>query len=114
MPGAITRHGATATVTFPTGAIFDHLMLCEDLSDGQRIRHHTIRDAMTDTLIAEGHTVASQRYHPFPNVTADRIEIELDHPDGRLESVDAHLTGVESVPELEPQPAFMSEKVMAW
>lgn len=112
IPAQLTRQGATVTATFPPGTSFDHLILREDLTAGQRIRHHTIRHAAMGDVIAEGHTIGSQRYHAFPRVESDRIEIVLNGTDARLASVEAHLTGVESVPELEPQPEFMNEKAM--
>lgn len=108
----LKQQGATVSATFPPGTTFDHLILREDLRGGQRIRHHTIRDAATGELLADGHTVGSQRYHAFPNVGADRIEIALEGSDAHLDSVEAHHTGVEAMPELEPQPEFMTDKMV--
>ncbi len=110
IPATLTQHGATVTATFPPGTTFDHLILREDLTEGQRIRHHTIRDAATGKVIAQGHTIGAQRYHAFPRTATDRIEVTTDDPPARLDSLEAHHTGVESIADLEPQSATMREK----
>jgi hypothetical protein len=44
-------------------------------------------------------------------VETDHLEIVLDEPAGRLDAVWAHLTGRETIPALEEQPAFRRDKI---
>jgi len=111
--GRIAQKGARVTVTFPDAVTFDHLVLREAIEHGQRIGNHRITDIRSgETIVGSVHTIGSQRVHAFPAVTTDAILIEIDDPAGRLLSVEAHRTGVEAVPALEEQPAFMNEKVI--
>ena len=82
---------------------------------------HTIESLVADEfdvttcqemLVDHAFTVGSQRVHAFPAVTTDAILIEVRDPSARLDAVEAHLTGMEHVPALEPQPEFMSGKVV--
>jgi alpha-L-fucosidase len=109
---AILEHdGIRITARFDTPISFDHLVLRESLERGQHIGSHRIRDGRTGEIVVDGvFTIGSQRVHVFPRMTTDRLVIEIDSPDGRLDGVEAHLTGVETVPALERQPEVMQEK----
>ncbi len=102
------------TATFVNPVRIDHLILREAIENGQRIGAHRIRDIESGrVLVDRAGTVGSQRVHPFPEVTTDRIRIELDDPAARLVAVEGYRAGVSMIPELEEQPAFMNEKVDA-
>ena len=108
----LTQKGTRIEATFDAPVTLDHLVLRERLDDGQWIGRHRVLDGRTGDVIVDGvFTVGSQRVHAFPQVTTDRLVVEIDRPEGRLEQVQAHLTGVETAPALEPQPAFMQEKM---
>lgn len=97
---------------FEAPVTFDHLVMRERLEEGQWIGAHRVLDGRSGDVIVDGaFTVGSQRVHAFPQVTTDRLVIEVDRPEARLHRVDVHLTGVEAPPPLEEQPAFMQEKL---
>ncbi len=49
--------------------------------------------------------------YAFPRLTTGTLRIEIDDRWGKLNRVVTHLTGVEEVPELEPQPDFRRDKM---
>lgn len=108
----LAQEGARIDATFPEILAFDHLVLREAIEDGQRIGRHRVLDARTGRVIVdEVFTVGRQRVHAFPRVETDRLVIELDDPAGALVSVESHLTGVEAIPGLEPQPDMLAGKM---
>jgi alpha-L-fucosidase len=110
--GTITSDGSRRIVQFSDSVTFDHLWIEEAIEDGQRIRQHRVLDARTGQVLVDGvYTVGSQRVHAFPRVTTDAIVIEVDDPLATLSRVDAFLTGTETLPPLEDQPAFDSSLV---
>lgn len=88
--------------TWPEPVQFDHLQLCEDLTKGQLIVDHEI--IADRARLATGHTVGVRRLHVFGAVTTRELRIRLTEG-ARLESVTAYLTGRETTPQLEEQPA---------
>ncbi len=98
----LAQRGTTITATFDSDITFDHLVLREDLSEGQRIGPHIIR-ANSDAIVTNVQTVGSQRVHAFPPVTARSITVEIDDPTGRLAGLEAYCTGVTAIPSLEIQ-----------
>lgn len=111
IPATLAQDGPRITVDFGQGVRFDHLILRERLENGQHIGRHRVVEGRGGRVIVDGvRTVGSQRVHAFPEVVADRLVIEIDDPAGALDSVDAHLTGVEAAPAMEAQPAAMAEK----
>ncbi|WP_020573223.1 alpha-L-fucosidase [Actinopolymorpha alba] len=90
---------------------FDHLVLEEELADGQRVTGHEI--VVGGQVIARGGTIGVRRFHAFPEVTADRVEVRLTGDGAGLGAVTAHRTGSPRCPALEEQPAAMAEKVDA-
>ncbi|WP_104087102.1 alpha-L-fucosidase [Arthrobacter sp. GMC3] len=78
----------------------DHLRLSEDLTRGQRVTAHRIKDGDGQVVMGAG-TVGAQRIHVFPAVTAKRFFIELDGDNPALTSVVGFNTGVEVIPEID-------------
>jgi alpha-L-fucosidase len=108
----LAQQGTRIEASFPEAVAFDHIILRERFEDGQRIGRHRLLDGRDDRPIVEGvHTVGSQRVHAVPRVETDRVVIEIDDPSGKLDSVEAHLTGVEITPALEPQPGMLPGKM---
>ncbi|MGB3330473.1 MAG: alpha-L-fucosidase [Thermomicrobiales bacterium] len=109
--GELHQDGTRIRVDLPSGTTFDHLVLREAIEAGQRIRSHTITDLRNGRTLVDGvFTVGSQRVHAFPTVSTDAIAIDIDDPAGRLVSVEAHLTGVTTIPSLEVQPPMKAAK----
>jgi len=107
----LRRTGASWHAEWDDDVRLDHLVLEENLRDGQRIGRHRIVDAGSGRLLAEGGTIGVRRVHAFPRATASAIVIETDREDAVLQRVEGHLTGVETMPPLEEQPAFRSDKI---
>lgn len=103
----VPSFGRNGTARFPTRTRFDHLVLHEDLTQGQQIRGFQIDvDGVT---IARGETIGVRRIVPVPTQRTDALTIRLQG--GVLRGLSAHLTGAEAAPQLQEQPPFMSEKV---
>lgn len=87
----------------------DHLVLEEDLAGGQRVTGHEVR--VDGRVVARGGTIGVRRFHAFPEISAERLEIRLTGRGASLCAVSAHRTGATGLPALEDQPAFMAGKV---
>ncbi|MFI1188313.1 alpha-L-fucosidase [Streptomyces californicus] len=95
-------------VRFPELVEFDHLELREDLADGQHIsRHEVLADGRP---VATGGTIGVRRIHATEVTRARELRIRLTGS-GTIRSVNAFRTGHVTQPELEPQPAFMTDKI---
>lgn len=112
----IVRSKSSVTATFdrPDRPVrIDHLILREASESGQRIGRHRVVSAAGEILVDDVFAVSSQRVHAFPAIETDSLRIELDDPHAELTGVEGYLTGVETLPSLEVQPALMIGKVDA-
>ncbi|MFA9477004.1 hypothetical protein ACERK3_01730 [Phycisphaerales bacterium AB-hyl4] len=75
----------------------DHLVLWEDLREGQHIDGFELLDEQGQTLAA-GRTIGHKRILPFPRRQVELLTLRLERPGGRLSRVEAHRTGHESLP----------------
>lgn len=108
----LSHDGTRIEASFPKPVAFDHLVLRERIERGQRIGHHRVVDGRDGRVIIDGvQAVGSQRVHAFPRVETDCVVVEIDDPDGELVSVEAHLTGIETIPALQPQPGMLPGKM---
>jgi alpha-L-fucosidase len=98
MIGAIQQEGSTVIVEFNTSVSFDHLVLQENLENGQQVNGYRIFSA--EKLITKGYTIGHTKIEAFPLIQADRIQIELNTHSAGLSSVAAFQTGYESLPEI--------------
>lgn len=97
--GKLEPQGGTVTVTFPEPVTFDHILVQEQLENGQHVTAHRILSD-DSTVIAEGQTIGHKRLHVFPQVTSRTLRLELSGPDATLSAVSAYLTGFESLPQV--------------
>jgi alpha-L-fucosidase len=109
-PAALARDERGWVATWPAPVTFDHLVLEEVVSQGQRIGWHRVVDAASGRVLAEGGTIGVRRVHAFPEATISSIIIEID-AGAALLRVEAHLTGIEAVPALEKQPPFPVDRI---
>ena len=111
--GSPRQEGDTAIVDFGRPVHFDHLVLAEDLSRGQRVDGYTVAREGDGAPVSAGHTIGHKKIDAFPAVTADRLRIVLGGPKPRLSSVTAHFTGIEKRPRLgtDHEECDWSEKV---
>ena len=100
IPARLSQAGAVVTANFGAPVRLDHLVLQEDLQQGQQVNGYTI--TLDGQRIAAGHTIGHKKFEVFPALQAQEIEIELNTPESQLSGVTAYLTGSESFPELEP------------
>jgi alpha-L-fucosidase len=98
IPAALQQEGNTVQVAFQERVAFDHLVLQEDLQQGQVIDGYRIFAG--ETLIAQGQTIGHKKIEAFPVVKTDRLQIELNDLQARLEQVTAFQTGFEHPPEI--------------
>lgn len=95
-PAELTVDADVVRATFAEPVRFDHLVLEEDLAEGQRITGHQVRAA--GRTVAAGKTVGVRRFHAFVDVTTDTLEIQLDGQAPRLAAATAYRTGATAVP----------------
>lgn len=106
LAGEIVEDGAgRVRVRWPEAVTIDHLEICEDVTEGQRVlRHEVVAEGQ---VVSEGLSVGVRRMHAFDTTTTDEIVIRMT-PGARLEAVLGHRTGFESVPVPEHQPPGMA------
>ncbi len=97
----LRQEGATVYADFAQPARFDHLILQEDLTGGQRIDGYDVFAEPGGAAIAQGVTAGQKKIHAFPAVQAQRLRIELRTPSARLAGASAYLTGREQSPPLD-------------
>ncbi len=100
IPARLSQQGAVVWADFGAEVAFDHLILSEDLVDGQQIDGHRV--FAPEICVAEGVTVGHKRIHVFPTVRTARVRIELNTEQARLARVTACKTGYEALPRLGP------------
>jgi len=87
---------AGVLVDFGREVDFDHLVLEEDLVEGQLIRSHRITDAAGRELLRAG-TIGAQRIHVLPRARGRQLTLTTQGESARVRTVRAYLTGVESI-----------------
>ena len=97
-PGRIVQQGKTISVTFDEPRDFDHLVLREDIADGQCIDGYEITCEPHGTLIDKGQTIGNRKFHAFAKVRAQSITITVNTEQARLRQVVAYCTGAEQLP----------------
>ncbi|MCS7061983.1 MAG: alpha-L-fucosidase [Anaerolineae bacterium] len=112
IPARLTQQGALITLDFGRPVTCDHLILQEDLRDGQRVDGYTLR--AEDRVIAAGCTIGHKKIHVFPAITAQHLSLQLNTEAARILSVDAYHTGHEHLPALDAlfDPALFESKMM--
>ncbi|WP_426625618.1 alpha-L-fucosidase [Leifsonia sp. McL0607] len=75
----------------------DHLLLREELGDGQRITAHRLLDG--GETVADGLTVGAGRLHAFQPRVVRSLAVEADGDVPRLASVTAYRTGHTNIPQ---------------
>ncbi|MEY9871974.1 alpha-L-fucosidase [Streptacidiphilus sp. MAP12-33] len=109
------RSGAELRARFGAPTTIDHLELREDLTAGQLITAHEIL-ADGRPLLSAG-TVGVRRIHVFEPVTVTELTVRLttapstDPDTATLASVTGYRTGHGRLPELEPQPGMLPDKI---
>lgn len=96
----IAHDGNRVVATFPEPVRADHVILRERLDEGQRVTNHRVRNVATGAVIAEGHSIGIRRVHAFPAIDLTAIDIEVEGEAPVVTSVEAYLTGSESIPTL--------------
>ncbi|WP_203686365.1 alpha-L-fucosidase, partial [Phytomonospora endophytica] len=104
----LSVEGDVVVARFAAPVALDHVELREDLAEGQRIFAHEI--FADGVAVVSGGTVGVRRLHAVGSRTVRELRIRLDA--GRLESVAAHVTGVERPEEPEEQPERPPGKIM--
>lgn len=100
IPAALRQEGSTATITFDSPATFDHLVLQENLEQGQKINRYQV--LVGGRSITEGFTIGYKKIDVFPAVEARELQVIFDQSSARLTCATAYRTGFERLPELEP------------
>lgn len=86
------------TVTLPESTRFDHLILREDYSDGQRVTAHEV--LVNGSRLTSGLTIAEARIHAFDSIVATELTVLVAGVGARLRSVEVYDTGGRSAPEV--------------
>lgn len=89
----------------------NHLIIEEDVSEGQKIGWHRIVDALSARVLSEGQTVGVRRHHHFRRVRTSEVLIETDREDDAIVRVSGHYLGLRRMPDLEEQPPFPSDRI---
>jgi alpha-L-fucosidase len=99
--GSLDQRDGAVVVDFGEPVAFDHLVLREDLVDGQRIDGCRVITEPNGREIARGTTIGSQIFVVTDEIRTSRLRIELGSDGGRLGSVTAHRTGCSEFPTLD-------------
>ena len=99
-PLPASRHDSAAGVrlVFDRPVTFDHVVVKEDLTAGQRIDGHQI--VADGVPVAQGRTIGATRIHPCDTTTATELVVQTDGDAGRIADVQAFLTGSSRLPDL--------------
>ncbi len=89
----------------------NHLVIEEDVREGQKIGWHRIVDALSARVLSEGQTVGVRRHHHVPRIRTSEVLIETDREDDAVIRVAGYNLGLDELPELEEQPAFPSDRI---
>jgi alpha-L-fucosidase len=98
----VAPSGAGADLRFAAPITFDHLVLAEELTGGQRIDGYRVLDERGE-LLAHGRTIGHKKIHVFPARQARQLRVELDEPRARLRGAVAYHTSHEVLPALSPK-----------
>lgn len=85
------------TITIDETGI-DHIVLREDLAEGQRARAHRL--VVDEAVVAQGQTIGSQRLHLTGPLPVGVVTLEVEGEGVRLAGVTGHATGVDRLPRL--------------
>ncbi len=109
IPATLHRHEIAWQAVWDRPQWVDHLVLEEDLREGQRADWHRVTDMETGRLLAEGQTIGIRRVHAFLKCRTSGIIVETGG--GTLRSANVYQTGVGAIPALEEQPPFPGDRV---
>ncbi len=98
--GKIEKNGSAFIVDFGAETDFDHLVLQEEISDGQKVNEYNIYIDDKNEPFTKGFTVGYKKINVFKSVKASTIRIETNSDAAGITSVKAYKTGCESLPGL--------------
>jgi alpha-L-fucosidase len=104
--GVIRREGPRTEVRFARPIALDHLELREHLADGQRIDGFSVRGSLGGgplRPLVSASTVGARRLVAFRSMTVDRLMIETNHVNARIDEVVGYFTGHQRLPRLGPK-----------
>lgn len=90
------------SLEFARPVTLDHLVFCESLTEGQQINGYSVLGE-NGQEITSGVTVGQQKWHAFPSVTPQRLEVRFSSTCERgatLQSATAYMTGHTTFPPL--------------
>jgi alpha-L-fucosidase len=97
LPARITQSGNEIELAFAEPVTIDHLVLREELRNGQFVDGYRVLDEH-DNLVAEGHTIGQKKIHVFPVREVRRLRLALKTPEARLSEAVGYRTGHEQMP----------------
>jgi alpha-L-fucosidase len=98
IPAILQQEGTSVRIRFEEPVALDHLILQEDLKDGQMMDGYRIYAG--GKLITQSRTIGHKKIEAFPVMQADHLQIEFSTPQARLKQVTAFHTGFETLPEI--------------
>ncbi len=98
VPGKIVKQGSGYAVEFPGNIEFDHLVLRENLENGQQIFDYKIYIDGESEPFTAGNTIGNKKFNVFKTANTGKIRIETDSECANITSVEAFKTGHEEFP----------------
>jgi alpha-L-fucosidase len=98
--GKVERQGRDRIIDFEQEIELDHLILKENIANGQKINGYELFLPGSETPFAEGVTVGYKKINAFKKVRSSKVIIKGLSNDAIIDSADAFLTGHEKLPEL--------------
>ena len=98
----VTKIDGGCELDFGKEVDFDHLVLREEYSRGQRVDGYVVSDEKGN-LVTSGQTIGHQKWHAFPKVKLHKLRIawsEKTVEGATLQSAEAYRTGFETLPQV--------------
>lgn len=98
--GKIEKQGKDFIINFGQNTEFDHLVIKENIPDGQKIDDYGLFLPGSETPFAKGVTVGHKKINVFSKVNASKVILKSNSENAVIDGAEAFLTGHEKLPEL--------------
>lgn len=113
----VSGHGKKLTVELGVERRVDHVVLQEDIAQGERVRSYEIEARIDDTwrVIGAGSAIGHKHIQPIGGVVADALRLHVRHSDGKpqLRRVAVYDVGAEPPKTWNAQPELTGDDVVA-
>ncbi|MGB7212140.1 MAG: alpha-L-fucosidase [Gemmatimonadales bacterium] len=113
----VSGHGKKLTIEFGVERRVDHVVLQEDIAQGERVRSYEIEARIDDKwrVIGAGSAIGQKHIQPIGGVVADALRLHVRHNDGtpQLRRVAVYDVGAEPPKTWNARPELTGDDVVA-